>query len=259
MIIIIVLLLIIFVLLIKLPQSQEDFSMSKPNLFKYSFVINLDKDIHRMKTLEPELKREGIQFERFSAILGKDLDLNSNKCNKYFTENAKKTLKRGQMGCSMSHITIWETIANMNDANDDDIFFIMEDDIIVPKNFYKRLETYTKELPNDWDMCLLGTNSMYGKKYSKHLLFKNKSSKHSGNWGLYAYMIKKSTANKLLKTCEQMDSTIDHYLDKQFYISGNVYFFNPSLVKHDYDGMSSILNRIRTNDREKNERVRIII
>lgn len=221
-----------------------------------TYVVNLDKDKQRMDELKLGLNREKIKFERFSAIYGKDLDLSSPKCDKYFTEKAKKELKLGQMGCSMSHITIWEKIAKH--PVDTDVFMVLEDDAIVPNHFHRDLVKYTRELPYNWDMLLLGANNLIGKKYSQRLLYTDKSIKKNGNYGLYAYLLKPRTAKKMLKTCEKMDKTIDHYLNKNFYLKNKVYFCNPHFVTHNYDYESNLVNRIRTADAKRNNQIKII-
>ena len=251
-VVIIVLLIIILILLIN--NTHENFDTYKKITMTY--VVNLDKDKERMEIVSKELKREKIPFKRFSAVNGKTLDLNSSKCNKYFSEIGKNKLKRSQMGCSMSHITLWEDISKHKNPND--VFMILEDDAVIPEGFHNKILPYYNELPNDWDMVLLGANTLIGKKFSKHLLYTDKSIKKNGNYGTYAYLIRPNCAKKLLKTCEKMDKTIDHYLNKNFYLKNKVYFCNPHLVTHNYNFMSNIFNRTRENDVSKNNIIKIV-
>tara|TARA_B100000035_G_C20973828_1_gene542260 strand:- start:129 stop:893 length:765 start_codon:yes stop_codon:yes gene_type:complete len=249
--IILVLVILINLLLKRLPETEKFSQCPIDN----TYVINLAKDKERMNTVSKELRRENINFKRFNAIYGKDLNLKSQKCKKYFTDNLTKELKPGQLGCSMSHITIWEEIASKNNNN---LYMILEDDAIVPKNFNKDVMKYIKEMPKNWDMLLLGANRLIGKKYSENLLYTDRSIKRNGNYGLYAYIIKPKTAEKLLKTCEKMDKTIDHYLNKNFYINHNVFFCNPHFVSHNYDYHSNLFNRVRSKDASKNNIIKVI-
>jgi len=252
--IVIGLLLIVVIILIRNETRNENFDTFTK--IKMTYVVNLDKDKERMEIVKNELKRENIPFKRFSAVNGKTLNLSSPKCNKYFSELGKNKLKRSQMGCSMSHITLWETIANHKNVND--VFMILEDDAVVPKDFHTKIHPYFNELPTDWDMLLLGANSMIGKKYSKNLLYTDKTIKKNGNYGTYAYLIRPNCAKKLLRTCEKMDKTIDHYLNKNFYLNHKVYFCNPHFVTHNYNFMSNIFNRTRENDSAKNNIIKVI-
>ena len=249
-ILIIVVLIILIYLLIK--NKTENFSICP---IDQTYIINLDKDKQRMDTISKELNRENINFKRFSAINGNDLDIKSEKCKKYFTDDITKELKPGQMGCSLSHITIWEEIASNNNNN---MYMIMEDDANVPRNFNKDIMKYVNEMPKNWDMLLLGANRLIGKKYSNNLLYTDKSIKRNGNYGLYAYIIKPNTAKKLLRTCEKMNKTIDHYLNKNFYINHNVFFCNPHFVSHNYDYHSNLFNRVRSKDASKNNTIKVI-
>ena len=246
--------LLIIVLLLLIINNRETFDSY--NKIKMTYVVNLDKDRERMEIVAQELKREKIPYKRFSAVNGKTLDLNSPKCNKYFSEVGKNKLKRSQMGCSMSHITLWETISKHK--NPDDVFMILEDDAVIPQGFHTKIIPYYKELPKNWDMILLGANTLIGKKFSNHLLYTDKSIKKNGNYGLYSYLIRPNCAKKLLKTCEKMDKTIDHYLNKNFYLKNKVYFCNPHLVAHNYNFMSNIFNRTRENDSSKNNIIKIV-
>tara|TARA_E500000178_G_C17027753_1_gene758917 strand:+ start:198 stop:962 length:765 start_codon:yes stop_codon:yes gene_type:complete len=249
--IILVLIILINLLIKKLPE-KENFSICP---IEQTYIVNLDKDKHRFNSISKELKRENINFKRFSAIFGKDLDLNSERCQKFFSKKAIKELKAGQMGCSMSHIILWEEIAT---KNNDNIYMILEDDAVLPKNFNKEVMKYIKEMPDNWDMLLLGANSLIGKKYSENLLYTDISIKKNGNYGTYAYLIKPKSAQKLLKTCEKMDKTIDHYLNKNFYIKHNVFFCNPHFVSHNYDYVSNLVNRVRSKDASKNNIIKVI-
>ena len=111
------------------------------------------------------------------------------------------------------------------------------------------------ELPKNWDMVLFGGSRIKGHKYSKHLL-KPKKTVH-GKWGTFAYLIKKSTATKLLNTCTHLYDTIDHHLNKRFYCQNKVFFANPQIIKHDYNAFSNINGVKRSKDAKKNNQVEI--
>ena len=208
MINILIILVLIILIHFLLPNNEtENFSVCP---IEQTYIVNLEKDKDRMNAISKQLKKENVNFKRFNAIYGKHLDLNTERCKKYFSKKAIEDLKPGQLGCSMSHIILWEEIASKKNNN---MYMILEDDAIVPKNFNKEVMKYINEMPNNWDMLLLGANRLIGKKYSDNLLYTDKSIKRNGNYGLYAYIIKPKTAEKLLNVCEKMDKTIDHYLN----------------------------------------------
>jgi GR25 family glycosyltransferase involved in LPS biosynthesis len=48
------------------------------------YVINMDKDVERMKTFDEQMVRNGIRYKRISAVKGADV-----KDNKYMSEICK--------------------------------------------------------------------------------------------------------------------------------------------------------------------------
>ena len=216
------------------------------------YVINLDKDTKRLSIFKNMCDTNNLSFERFPAINGHTLDPNNYYLKNYISPNNK--LSNGQIGCALSHINIWHKVINSSNEN----VIIFEDDVIIPNNFINKLNIYTKELLHDSEMILLGGNTLIGKKYSKHFLHVNRKIKKNGNYGLFGYVIRKQTANKLLKTCKKINKTIDHYLNKKFYLKNKVFFCNPMLVKHNYNFYSNIFNKIRTDDSLRNNKIKII-
>lgn len=210
-------------------------------------VINLDKDIERWNTIKNEAKKQNLNITRFSAINGNTIDLN--KYNHYFSN---KNLKKGQKGCSLSHIKLWQQLSNQTNK----YILVLEDDAIIPKNFLNELKYYMNQLPNNWDMMICGGNNFKGKKYSKNLIRPIIYS--GGNWGTYAYLIKTSTTKKLLKVCKNMNTTIDNFLNYNFYSKYNVYFCVPQLIKHDFDAYSNIEQNIRSKDKNYKNKTKII-
>jgi glycosyl transferase family 25 len=247
-VIILLLVVIIGVLVINNRNTQEPFT-TLPFRINKTYVINLEHDKARFNDILKMGTRANIPLERFDAINGKLLAANDPYIKKFFSENNK--LKNSQKGCALSHIKIWEQIAN----NKNEIVMILEDDAIIPENFNKKIDKYIKELPIDWEMILLGGNNLIGKRYSKHFIEANPTVKKHCNYGLFGYMIKRSTARKLLDTCVYMSKTIDVQLNKHFYNTNKVYFCYPQLITHNYDYYSNIFNRIRTNDTDKNNKI----
>lgn len=254
MLLLFILLIILFVIYSITSKQYENF---KGHKFKYKYkfkldkvyVVNLKQDLDRWKNFKLKAKKQNIKLTRFNAILGKNVD---KKSKNYIDRFGLKTkLKDGQIGCALSHINLWNKIKKSK-AN---TILILEDDSIIPKNFWVNYQKYMAELPKNWDMVLFGGSRIKGHKYSKHLL-KPKKTVH-GNWGTFAYLIKKSTATKLLNTCTHLYDTIDHHLNKRFYCQNKVFFANPQMIKHDYNAFSNINGEKRSKDAKKNNQVEI--
>jgi glycosyl transferase family 25 len=248
-IIILLLTIVVGILIITSYHKQEDFTDFKINK---TYVINLETDKDRLKDILNMGKRENIHIERFDAVNGRKLSSQDPYIKKFFSKQNK--LKKSQKGCALSHIKIWEKIKENNDEN----VMILEDDAIIPTDFNNKLNAYIKELPDNWEMVLLGGNNIVGKQYSKLLLKANPLTKKHCNYGLFGYLIKKNTATKLLNVCMGLGKTIDVQLNKHFYKRNNVFFCSPQLITHNYDYYSNIFNKVRTNDAINNNRIEII-
>jgi len=197
-------------------------------------------------------RRENMDITRFEAVNGRKLAVNDPYIRKFFS--SKNKLKSGQKGCALSHIKIWELV----DKGTAEVVLILEDDAIIPTDFNNKLAKYMAELPSDWDMVLLGGNNLMGKRHSQRLLYTDNTIKRDGNYGLFGYLIKKTTAAKLLVTCLKMKATIDTHLNRKFYKNNKVFFCNPQLITHNYNYYSNIFERKRARDEAVNNIIKVI-
>lgn len=128
-------------------------SSSLPKRLK-TFVVNLDNRPDRWenfnKSNEEQLKF--MKYQRYSAVDGKKL-ISTCQLQQIFENNDYK-MRKGMVGCFMSHVKLHCQLINDDNA---DIYVILEDDIELTPDFERKynmlLETlYTK----DWDFCFLG-------------------------------------------------------------------------------------------------------
>lgn len=248
----VLLILILFVLIVNFCSELSIENFNNKNIIDKIYVINLKKDINRFNYIKNLASNASLNINRYDAIYGKTVSKDDPYLNNYISKNNK--LSDPQKGCALSHIKLWDNIKKSND----NIIMILEDDVIIPQNFLYMFNQYIKELPNDWEMILLGSNTIIGKIYSPHFLHLTKKTKKNGNYGTFAYIIKKPTAEKLLNTCLKLDKTIDHHLNKNFYHNHKVFFCNPQLIKHNYNFISNITNKKRNGDELRNNKVKII-
>ena len=244
----ILVLILLILLIIKFRYGRETFTINKN---KYDvYVINLKKDVVRWKYIRKKLINQDFKTTRIEGIDGKILNFKEKKYTQIFTSNK---LSPSQKGCALSHIMIWNKLLN---GHPEDLIIILEDDAIIPNNLNEKLDMYIKQAPTNWDMIILGGNRFKGTYYSKNLI-KPVINKY-GNWGTFGYMIKRKCIKKLLDCCQTMDNTIDHYLNLNFYSQNNVYFCNPQIIKHNYNYHSNILNKKRSEESIRNNKITII-
>lgn len=181
------------------------------------FVINLDKNIYKWNLLKetyPFTDLQTIPMERFSGVLGKEVDI-----RQWLNENGKRDLieveekgyrtrhyqlTRGAIGCFLSHYQLAKKLIN---DPDNEVYLILEDDAGIRKETLREIEKTLDIAPSDWDMILLGYHRVNG-------LPLNSFTKVTGFWGTFGYLINKKGAALFVAEVEatKIDAQIDAYL-----------------------------------------------
>lgn len=127
------------------------------------YLINLDKDKDRLKSVLKECKKVGKRPIRVPGIQGSKLtekELKDNTSNYLFSVAGSKSA----IGCAMSHIKAWETMIK----NGDDSALFLEDDVVIDNNFKEKFSNIFKSVPKDYGIfymgCSVGCNPL--KKYA---------------------------------------------------------------------------------------------
>jgi len=125
------------------------------------YMINLDRRKDRRDRMDFNFQMLGVKARPHPAVDGKDLT------DDYLEEQGitmlpgfsepyhGRPLKLGEIGCFMSHYTLWKDIVEQNH----DIALIFEDDIRFEPYFTSKLDALLKELKerrDDWDLVFLG-------------------------------------------------------------------------------------------------------
>jgi len=177
-----------------------------------TYVINMDSDVDRLNEFDDMMLSSNWNYSRFPAINGKTLfgswsDLDSDEYehmsgllsfgNKYISGSS--WLSKSEMGCLLSHVSLWNTVATDPSKNRIAIF---EDDArthLDGNTIYKLLRDFYSYLSenniSEPDMLYLGKalddcinyEKVWGNVYkSRHPIC------------LHSYIITKSGAQKLL-------------------------------------------------------------
>lgn len=208
----------------KQKAGNNNLSISKDikntkSLFDKAYIINLDRREDRMENIENACRKINLKYERFSACDGENLNKYKEDIDKYFDKN--HNLIPAQIGCALSHIKIWEKILENNYNNT----LILEDDAIIPNNFWDQINLVINELPNYWEMLILGC---FPKCNSKNIIEKKYINKITGygNDGSHAYLINKTLIEKIIRVINlyPINIPIDTWLQKYIYINNNNIF-----------------------------------
>jgi glycosyl transferase family 25 len=150
-----------------------------------------------------------------------------------------RNITDGEISITLHHLECFKKI-----TDEDEYILILEDDVLLHKNFNQILETYIKQLPEDWDMLFIGNGC--NMHIDASLLIKDKYIYKSdpsdrGEKGLGAtrcldsYLITKKCARLILEKFQQPNYTLlcpaDLWLN--FVIRNNnlnVYWSEPTIV-----------------------------
>jgi len=115
-----------------------------------TYIINLKQDVEKYQRMEKRLKNIGINYTRFDAYYGKNLD------DKYdpLISNYKQFIPKSTIGCGLSHYMVCNNHFK-NDKNK--IALILEDDAVPLFKDKKIINKIINDAPKDWEIILLYT------------------------------------------------------------------------------------------------------
>ena len=207
------------------------------NVVDKVYVINLDKDIERMKNITFNLKKHNIDFTRVPAVYGREI------YNNYNT-----TLSPGTLGCLLSNKNIIID-AKKNNYNK---ILVCEDDIILDKQFEKKFHIkykYFMSKVKNYDLLYLGcsqttnSNKIWNEmKVFKHFYIPKKSN------GTFALIIDKSIYNDLLQLINKYEKPYDKIFVSNIQPFRKCYCLYPHIITANVNLVSNTDNKIRNMD-----------
>ena len=208
------------------------------------FYINLDGDVRREELLLKEISKSKIlsnNIRRISAVNGKQLDLSKIKYE--LTEEAYNDIttnsrikELGGLVMTYGALGYWVTICDLFNLaiENNETYFVMDDDQIVSDNFDMLLENILKELPEDFDFCYTSTltpQNMYELEPYSNNLHKPKTAL----WGPNSFIVSpngaKNILDKILPIKYQIDTQLYLLINRvNYYVSNvNLTRYNPTL------------------------------
>lgn len=180
------------------------------------YIINLKHRPERLNRTLNEIHKAFPSVEKnikvFDAINGKTLS--TDKLKKYISVRAFRDLNRpkdthegvhtlGQIGCSLSHIGVWQDLLNSND----EFCIVLEDDVVFNSDTNIPLEI-SKLKPYIQDLCFLGIQTLRHTPIQKQ----NYRLLNGQFFGMHFYLITREGARKALKQAFPIEMHIDSYL-----------------------------------------------
>jgi GR25 family glycosyltransferase involved in LPS biosynthesis len=165
-------------------------------------VINLDRRTDRMEKLIPQLERLGIEYERHSAVDGKELGIDP--------------ISAG----TMSHVQVLKKYKEQK-------VLVLEDDAQFIDDFNEKFEEVMQTLPNNWDIFYLG--ALLPKDTGKVLPVNQHWTRQVMTTGSQAYCINPARTRHFTDNLDGYEWYIDIGL-RVFAENFNPYIAQPNLV-----------------------------
>lgn len=117
--------------------------------FRDIYVINLKHRNDRLKTIDSELSKLSCKYNTFNAIYGKNIPMLKDYCINHNIIEPSWTYSNAQLGCLMSHRTIWENNFLSYNENPEWILILEDDCVFDTKLTTTILREYLRNLPDD--------------------------------------------------------------------------------------------------------------
>jgi len=201
------------------------------------YCINMDKSADRWQNILNYKKKNNVDIIRFTGYNGKTLNTSKYTKNGYLS--IYNTLESGQIGCALSHVSLWEKCKTM----DQSYFIILEDDVILPNHFIKTLECILQHAPIGWDIVYLGGCYVKGSLVNSQFI---KPTAYDSGFNLctHAYILNKQSIPKMIDIMKPIQLPIDNQLRKHF-SKLNVYFYYKNIVKQNNTFNTTIAEKKR--------------
>lgn len=116
-------------------------------------IISLKRAQDRRKNMISQMNNLGLKYDIFDAIDGNELTPEESK--KYIClpggYREGELFKPGEIGCTMSHIKSLKKAQNENLS----YVIVLEDDVVLAKDFKKRIKLLLRILPSHWEHVYL--------------------------------------------------------------------------------------------------------
>ena len=212
-----------------------------------ALVINLPRDAERFAGVKKQMDDQGVYFERIDAVNGRALSESERRANA--TAAARALLTPGMIGCYLSHRKCWQLCVE----GGHDAVLVFEDDAVLMPEFKSKLLGAMEDVPDDWDVLLLGglaavhpklkfgvagwgALSMYGISMPETLRWPKRISERVHvpvrPAGTHAYAVSARGAAKLLSICPRANFHVDLAAWGR---AASTYTVNPLLAKQTHE------------------------
>lgn len=199
------------------------------------YVISLDKDTHRRELFFSQPNTADFQvFSAFNTMNETEEGLNKRFDLSRFLQKYGRNVTKGEVGCTLSHLGVYQLIAEDEHILDREFVLVCEDDALFNHEFEANLQAILQQ-PNTADILLVGQSKIADFEHSELELtypttFRFLQTKIGSNGfavcypyknyyaGTVAYLIRKSAVKRILAELQQQRA---YWLADDFILFGN--------------------------------------
>lgn len=201
------------------------------------FIINLKTRLNKKRKTQIQLKNNNLTGTFIEAFDGRYIDVNNLKKKDIVGDYPNyRQLRRGEIGCYLSHLKCWDLILKTGKPYG----LVLEDDVVFANDFRSKFNdvfSHIKDKP--WDIIQLGRRCKQGwfdKDCTEGTYIYNDAFYPSVvGYGAFAYIIKPEAINKLLKNIFPISRPIDVVVPEE-HEKGNIktiVFLEDLITVHD--------------------------
>jgi GR25 family glycosyltransferase involved in LPS biosynthesis len=205
------------------------------------YVVNLERRPDRLQIFKdnhPMLRNKAYVSQ---AVDGRALTLTPQLCHAFRNNDFK--WKKAVMGCALSHLALWEQLANDSACSS---FLILEDDVKLDADWLAKWAQVAPHVPADTDILFLGgvlppnkpALPMITEPVNSHVALVRRNALFGGgerryfHFCTYSYILTKQGAQKLVKFVKERGifTSIDHMMVNHGDELFRIYFTTPLLA-----------------------------
>ena len=201
-----------------------------------TFLINLDKNLERLKYMTSQLGRLGVEFERISAVYGKELTKDELKCSfsafRSFCAMGYR-MPLGAIGCSLSHLLVYRQMIEKGIS----YALIFEDDVIVDDSFNERIKEIENFINKEKKQIVLLSALGFKQRFNKGFFLNKNATCTDG------YVITLPAAKAIYKSNYPVVVVADKWYRWAKWCGVEIYTCWPSVVRQDNEQFGTSINR----------------
>ncbi|KLN60900.1 hypothetical protein WH96_10620 [Kiloniella spongiae] len=202
------------------------------------FIINLERSAERRKKIKEQFNSIELNYEFYKAIDGRELDSKNipNYAHAYRLKEFGKDMTPNEIGCYLSHFTLFERILNEGH----EMALIIEDDVNITSELPDILNNL-KTVKTPWDMIRLATSRDRKFEILEPITEITNLVNLKGNaCGAVGYVLNRSGAEKLCNYCKTIIHPIDIAMDRIWENKLQIRAVFPFPIVHDNNVQSDI-------------------